>query len=238
MKGRFRDYGLRDRKRAKTRVALVEALVPRLASRSLDDISVAELADEVGVSAGTVFNYFPTKAQLLTHTIQLWSLRMARHFRDHLAAHGHPLAAVEALYLETATELRAGPGVMMEIIAHQARHGHLEAPEVELVERLLYLDDDPDAATLTDRGAGELIAASHIAAVQRGILPGDTHIELLTLGIASVFFGVPLLVGHDQPEAVGPLYQLQLRTVWRGAGADLSGMPPLLAPPAAQAPAP
>ncbi len=61
--------------------------------------------------------------------------------------------------------------------------------------------------------------------MQQGLLPADTDIQQATLAVASVFFGVPLIVGHQQPEWIGLLYQQQLRLVWRGLGADLSGMP-------------
>ena len=35
--------------------------------------------------------------------------------------------------------------------------------------------------------------------------------------VASVFFGVPLLLGRESPELVGPLYARQLQLVWAGA---------------------
>ena len=222
MAQRFMDFGLRARKRAQTRVALAEALATGLSTRTLDALPVAELAAAANISQATFFNYFPTKSDLLTHYIQLWSLKMGQIARDHQG--GHPLLGLEALFLSTAESLAKHPRVMLEIIAHQARlpvEGH---PEVELVERLLFLDDDPDAATLSDQGAGDLIAAGHNAAVKQGFLPPDTDILQATLAVASVFFGVPLLVGHDQPEAIGPLYSQQLRLVWRGLGADIPAL--------------
>ena len=39
---------VRERKRARTRIALVEALLPRLAERPLEDIQVAELVEAAG----------------------------------------------------------------------------------------------------------------------------------------------------------------------------------------------
>ena len=55
---------LRERKRARTRIALVEALLERLVERPLDAIQVAELVEAVDISPATFFNYFPSMACL------------------------------------------------------------------------------------------------------------------------------------------------------------------------------
>jgi len=215
---RYADFPLRARKRARTRVALVEALTVRLVDQSLDEVPVSELCDEVGISQGTFFNHFPSKAHLLTHFIQLWSLKVALLGSRAAAEHASPLAAIEALFAATADETRAYPRVMSEIIAHQARGFEHEGMEpVELVERLLFLDDDPEAASLPDEGLSTLLSGWLAAAVARGLLPEGTDVMELTLAVASVFFGVPLLLGRESPELVGPLYARQLQLVWAGA---------------------
>ncbi len=67
--------GLRERKAAATRAAIVEALSSRLESRSLSDISVDELAAAAGISRMTFFNHFPTKEHALEHFFVSWLYR-------------------------------------------------------------------------------------------------------------------------------------------------------------------
>jgi len=67
--------GLRERKAAATRAAIVEALSRRLESRALSDISVDELATAAGISRMTFFNHFATKEHALEHFFVSWLYR-------------------------------------------------------------------------------------------------------------------------------------------------------------------
>ena len=53
--------GLRERKKAATRLALHEAALRLVAEHGLDGVSVDDVATRAGVSPRTFFNYFPTK---------------------------------------------------------------------------------------------------------------------------------------------------------------------------------
>jgi AcrR family transcriptional regulator len=218
----FSTLPLRARKRAQTRSALCAALVSRLSTRTLDDIGVAELCTEAGISQGTFFNYFPAKADLLTHFIRLWSLQVAVVARDAEARSASPLGAIEAIFASTAEGVSAAPGLMLETIAHQARMPvDLELPPIELAERALLLPDTHDVMSLPADGLGDVIPPLLGKAVAVGELPADADAEALMLAVASVFFGVPLVLGRRAPQAIGPMWQRQLRLVWAGARAGV-----------------
>ncbi len=58
--------GLRQRKKDKTRWLVISQIATRLfIRRGLDRVTIAEVAAAADVSVNTIFNYFPTKEDLL-----------------------------------------------------------------------------------------------------------------------------------------------------------------------------
>jgi AcrR family transcriptional regulator len=214
----IQELPLRERKRARTRIALVDALLERLVERPLDAIQVAELVGAADISAATFFNYFPTKADLLTHFIQLWSLQVSALARDVEARHESALAAIEALFASTAEQTVDQPQVMLEIIVHLARTG-IQPQPIERAERLMYLPDVEDVESLSDAGLTIILPDLLGKAVERGELPAHTDIEGLMRAVWSVFFGVPLFLRGRNPKAVGTIQRQQLHLLWAGAQA-------------------
>ena len=76
------DEGLRERKRRQTRQLISDAATTMFATRGFDNVKVSEIADRVGVSEKTVYNYFPTKESLVLDTADEAVERMARALRE------------------------------------------------------------------------------------------------------------------------------------------------------------
>jgi AcrR family transcriptional regulator len=211
---------LRARKRAATRIALVEALTERLAERTLEEIQVSELAEAAGISQATFFNYFPAKADVLTHFIQLWSLRVSAVARRVRAESDGALAALEALFVDTAEAIAPAPKVMLETLAHQARMPRdLQTEPIEYAERALLLPDEEDVESLADGGLSDILPRLLREAVDNGELPKGADADALTVAVSSIFFGVPLVLGQRAPEAIAHFYRQQLALLWAGVHA-------------------
>lgn len=59
------ELGLRERKKQRTRELIAETARRLFSARGFDRVTVAEIARAAEVSEQTVFNYFPTKEDLV-----------------------------------------------------------------------------------------------------------------------------------------------------------------------------
>src|SRR6266545_1944911 len=59
--------GLRERKKRQTREAIAQAAMTLFAAHGFDAVTVADVARAADVSEKTVFNYFPSKEDLVLH---------------------------------------------------------------------------------------------------------------------------------------------------------------------------
>ena len=95
--------GRRERKKQATRLHIAMTAVRLFLERGFDDVSVAEIAEAADVSKVTVFNYFPSKTDMVFELAETADLAGA--VRDR-AAGETPLEAIRRYYLD-ALERRA-----------------------------------------------------------------------------------------------------------------------------------
>jgi AcrR family transcriptional regulator len=95
------DEGLRERKRRITRQLISDAATTMFATRGFDNVKVSEVADRVGVSEKTIYNYFPTKESLVLDYADEAVERMARALRERGPEESLTEAVVRAIKEDT-----------------------------------------------------------------------------------------------------------------------------------------
>jgi AcrR family transcriptional regulator len=76
------DEGLRERKKRLTRQRISDVATALFVARGFDDVRVAEIAEAVGVSEKTIYNYFPSKELLVFDQAEEQRTRMVAALRD------------------------------------------------------------------------------------------------------------------------------------------------------------
>jgi AcrR family transcriptional regulator len=95
------DEGLRERKRRLTRQLISDAATALFATRGFDNVRVSEVAERVGVSEKTIYNYFPTKESMVLDTADESVQQLAAALRDRAPEESLTQAVVRAITADT-----------------------------------------------------------------------------------------------------------------------------------------
>lgn len=184
--------GLRERKKARTRRLIADTAARLFAERGYEHVAVTDVAREAEVAEQTVYNYFPTKEQLVTDREEQVQDRLCDLIR-HRPPGITPAAAIRDFILESVAGIRSIPPELW-----RGELGYLAAIS-PAVHRL--------ALELTDRLASALAAAiSDTAAVRPEIA------RLQGIALASVFqiiiseAGARTRQGQSQAKIADELY--------------------------------
>ena len=213
---------LRERKFAKTRLALAEVAAQHMEVAPFETISVKVLCERVQVSEATFFNYFPKKDDLIVYLDHLWTLELNWYGRQSAQQHAG-LAVIDAMFRYTAIQVQKKPGLMGEIIAHEARARTRSAnPNITRAERMMAFQDLDGIAEMDDDSLEHILRAALQQGIEHGELPVNTAVTAAMVGLVSIFYGVPLALQYSNPAAIGAMYRQQLALLWEGLRA-LSG---------------
>ena len=82
MRSMATEVGLRERKKQRTHQLIAETAWRLFSERGFDQVPVSEIAAAAEVSEATVFNYFPTKEDLVFHRMQAFEQELLGAIRD------------------------------------------------------------------------------------------------------------------------------------------------------------
>jgi AcrR family transcriptional regulator len=156
--------GLRERKKAQTRRLIADTAARLFAEHGYEQVAVTDVARAAEVAEQTVYNYFPTKEQLVTDREEQVQDRLSNLIRSR-APGVTPAAAVRDAVLASVAGIR---GVSAEL--WRGELGHLAAVS-PTVHRL--------ALELTDRLATALAAA---VAETSAVAPEVARLQGIALG--------------------------------------------------------
>jgi AcrR family transcriptional regulator len=141
------ELGLRERKKQQTRAAIREAAMRLFLERGFDQVSVAEVARAADVSEQTVFNYFPTKEDLVYERMDTFEDELLTAVRERPVGVS-PLRAFARFILDRSESAASGEGRrrVAELTRLVSASPSLMARERQIVARYT----DALAAVLTE----------------------------------------------------------------------------------------
>jgi AcrR family transcriptional regulator len=186
--------GLRELKKARTHRLIADTAARLFAERGYEHVAVTDVAREAEVAEQTVYNYFPTKEQLVTDREQQVQDRLCGLIRSRPSAIT-PAAAVRGFVLETVAGIR---GIPAEI--WRGELGYLAAIS-PAVHRLVLELADRQAAALASAISDTTAVPPEVARLQGIALAGVFQI---IIGEA----GQRTLQGQGQAKIADELYPI------------------------------
>ena len=183
--------GLRERKKARTREAIIDAALDLFASKGFEATTIEDIAAAADVSPRTFFRYFESKVDLVMARNEAHGDKIGPLITARPASEG-PLEALRHVIQQTMCELLADPSVVRELqvmmstptLRNRARE-HFYEEEAELVSAFaarLGTDDDDLMANVMASAA-----ASTIWTVIERWLADGTEVERLPPMIDEAF---------------------------------------------------
>ena len=169
--------GLRERKKAETRRRIAETAHRLFGERGFDGVTVAEVAREAEVAEATLFNYFPTKEDLVYSGLEAFGARLVdavRHrpagepvlgaFRSFLLADGGLFDRIAEGDRDALERARATARVIRDSPALQARERQVMLGIAGELAAVVSRSDD--LADPVPRAVANAMMGVHIALVE------------------------------------------------------------------------
>jgi len=201
-------FGAREIKKAKTKLACLDATLELTRNCAFRDLKSKEIASHAGISEMTFFNYFSTKEDLLVYFMRLWSLEeMARNMTEPLTGR----EAIDRIFSATAEKIKQQPTIMMSLIGFFASLTSLpKMAVVEPAERWLLYPELEDLQTRPIPGLHETLM-QHLEEMDGSLDRQQLRNHLITL-----FYG-GALNAHMSWQDLTLIYQDGLELIFKKA---------------------
>jgi len=138
------DPGLRERKKLQQRQAIAAAALRLFSERGFANVTVADIARAINISTKTVFNYFPTKEDLVLHGREAIESNLLRALQNRTpgeslltAARRHTLAMAQQMRAVPQEQRLAFQQIMQSAPTVGARWRELQSQHEQTIACLL-----------------------------------------------------------------------------------------------------
>ena len=186
------EYSLREKKHAKTKIAIMNAFIKRLEKTRFEDISIREICQSVEISEGTFFNYFSEKIDIINYYSHLLFLKIFLKTQNEIPQGKH-IASIEAVFKNAAAELD-NVNIVYQIISilimQRERPKMVAIPDIE---RHLVFPDYEGIENIPVVFIDDFLANCLKEAVKDGELPKKTNVDDVLVSLVTLLGGTLLV---------------------------------------------
>jgi AcrR family transcriptional regulator len=202
------DFGKRALNKAQTRLNVLDAVYRLTQMSNFRDLKVKLIAEEIGITEMTFFNYFQKKEDILRYMMGIWGLDLM------VLQHRKPQsgeAAIRRVFAHTAEQVKKHPRLMANFVASLLTSDiDPMANDIEAADRFLLYPDTPELYEAKIPNGNEMLM-QHLAEINASSDHTDTLLRL-----ASCFYG-DIIVAHTAGLDIDTLYTRSLDLILREA---------------------
>ncbi|MGE5307902.1 MAG: TetR/AcrR family transcriptional regulator [Deltaproteobacteria bacterium] len=213
---REKEYSLREKKHARTKLAIMRAFMELLKRNRFDDISIKKICGKAEVAQGTFFNYFPEKIDVISYYVHLTTLKMIWK-AQHEAPSGRYLPRIDSFFNQLSVEMNNSNLIYQILAVLLLQAEKPKKPEIsELEKRITFPDEnigETPAMTL-DEWFRECVSS----AKKNGELVAVANVEDIVISLTSILSGTLLATRFMNGNSRGYHYVRQLNILWHEFG--------------------
>jgi AcrR family transcriptional regulator len=208
---------LRERKFARTKIALMNEFIARMKTSQFDDISIQEICKSVEVSDGTFFNYFPEKVDIVNYYRQLFFLSIIWKARKATQA-GKYLALINAVF-EKLAQGQDNLNIVHQILSIMLiQKGKPRTVDISDIEKQLAFPDCEGIEEMPIIFIDVFFEECLRGAIKNGELPVNTDVEDVLISLITIMGGTVLAAKLRDIKDRKYHYARQLKLLWKGLG--------------------
>jgi AcrR family transcriptional regulator len=211
------EYSLREKKHARTKIAIMNAFMERLKNNRFDEISIKEVCRDAEVAEGTFFNYFPEKIDVIGYFLHLTTVKMIWKARKKAPA-GKYLSLIESVFNQLSDEI-SNNNVIYQIIS--VLLAQTEKPKKIAISALEKKMAFPGCEGIEETPSvclDEWFKESVTLALRNAELPPKTNADDVVVSLMTIISGTLLAIRFCNSHSRCYHFMRQLQALWRGLG--------------------
>lgn len=204
---------LREKKKAKTKLALLQASLDLGGERSFRQVLVEDICQEADVSKVTFFKFFPQKEDLLIYFMSVWQ---AQCYLELLDCGKRGWEAVRHIYGKVTEDAEKHPGIMLSLISFLAEQKmHPWVPELSEAELWLLFPERDSVEGVAEVTLDRIFGRCVKEIREDGQLVAHVTDEEAVVLLFSIFYGAYLSAHLFRSKDYMAYYEMHLKLLSR-----------------------
>lgn len=204
---------LREKKKAKTKFALLDAALELIGDGSFRNVLVDDICERAEVSKVTFFKFFPQKEELLVYYMSIWQ---AECFIELQSTGKRGWEAVRHIFAKVTSDGVKQPGIMLSLISFLAEQKmHPSVPLLSDAELHLRFPGHEEREAIRATDLHQLFQKCVQEAVEDGQLALHLSEEEAVILLFSMFYGAYLTAHLFHVSDYMACYELHLKSLIR-----------------------